>query len=322
LECISPDGKYAVHRFQNEQDNESQSEIVSLPERTKVQGLPSEMQGAVLWSPDSKAIAYTSEETPRFTYVVVCRKDGDVFQKSGWLETFPGAELAESGWPKGWKAIGGGRAYLAPRRWVAADTLEIRGSAYEKLVQKEDDLQEMWAVKVNFTAKLGTKPGALVTSKPVVIFKGFEPSGENVKVPKEFAAAVPDASQWAYSPDKAFVLVSPAKAVVKLVALKGEKKGKVTEIEAEVKKLFAADYKACQPAATDAELPFAVVDLAGFDADWVFQGKDEIALQCEATTNKDGDHYKGMWCARLDAVWSISQGKFTSQKVTRGAGGK
>ena len=315
LECLSPDGKFAVHRKDSADGSETESEIVSLPERKQVQRLPSGTQGQILWSPDSKSLAYSWEEAPRITHLFIARAEGEIFNRIETLDTFPGGTLSYSGWPKGWKSLGGGRSYVSPRRWLSADTLEMEGLAYQKVARPADEELAMWEVRVHFSAKLGTKEGTAVISKPTIMRRDFEPA-EDAKPPTEISKAVPETLRWTLAPDKAAALVS-TKAGVKLAELKGKHAGRVTALEDEVTQLFAADFKPSHPAGENAAKPFTVVDLMGFSADWVFRSNNEIAIQCEATTNEDGEHYEGMWCARVEAVWNIANHKFTQQKVTR-----
>jgi hypothetical protein len=49
----------------------------------------------------------------------------------------------------------------------------------------------------------------------------------------------------------------------------------------------------------------------------VLKGADRVVIACEATTNPDGNQRSKMWCARLDAVLSVKEAKFTEQKVVR-----
>jgi hypothetical protein len=156
---VSPDGKFAVRISCSREPDDPNNidsvlvigvELITLPSKTILLGLPQNFEGGaphLIWSPDSKWLAFSVSRGTRITNTQVYRRRGDNFTPlpSEDLRVYAGGDVRNE--------------YVEPIRWVKTGVLLLEQVDIFRGGNGEDATYQ-------FTAKFDEKTGKFqITSK-------------------------------------------------------------------------------------------------------------------------------------------------------------
>jgi hypothetical protein len=300
---ISPDGRFAV--YEQRSGEIVDAHLIALPSREKVMRLANGA-GHLVWTPDSRRFARSVEEGVHNITLAIYGRSGAELDVIARIDTFPSGSSATKSWPKRWQDTGREHQELRPIRWLDRETLLLGAHHSVRLQQGEEST--FWQLDAQFTAKLGPK-GKLTKSPLTILRRGFIDAEKSP--PKLVSDHVDAPRDWQVSGDQSIALVE-AEGVLDLIEQRAGEAARVTHLWKQIEELFLPDFRDCGAEPLDAAQPFRI------EGDWLLQGTKRVVIRCEASTNRSGDQRSKMWCARLDAVWSIKEAKFIEQKVVRG----
>jgi len=300
---ISPDGRFAVHERRSGETVDAQ--LIALPSLEKIMPLANGA-GHLVWSPDSRRFARSIDEGVHNITVAIYDRSGSSFNVIARIDTFPGPSSKTKPWQKGWRDTGREHQELRPIRWLDLEMLLLGAHRSVRLQKGEEST--FWQLDAQFTAKLDAK-GKLARSPLTILRRDFIDAEQSP--PKLVSDHVAAPREWQLSSDQSIALVE-AEGVLDLIEQRPGEPARVTHLRKQLEALFLPNFRDCGAEPLDAGPPFSI------DGDWFLQGAERVVIHCEASTNPRGDQRSKMWCARLDAVWSIKEAKFIEQKVVRG----
>lgn len=305
---ISPDGLFAVQRYGKDYGSEDAA-LIALPSGATVRPLEN-WAGDLVWTLDSRRFAHTHELGMKWTGTAIYERVGDRFDVVEVIQDYPGSRSVFQRWPRGWREGRYGLLRIHPKRWLTPDALLLDVSHAVQLDKKAESQE--WSLEGRFTVTFGKKgkrsKSALTTSS-----RGF--GDAKPSPPKLVSDHLAEPDNWQMSPDKSVALIESA-GVLDLIKQRRDGPARVTHLGKLIEQLLLSDFNASGAAPLNVEKPFS------FDGDGFLEGAERVVIRGEATTNPDGKQRSKMWCARLDAVWSLEGAKFIEQKIVRGFCGK
>ncbi len=119
-------------------------------------------------------------------------------------------------------------------------------------------------------------------------------------------------AQW--SADSSVALVTrlasdDGSAAVELIELREGRVARITHLQHMLEELLRPDFRRSGAKPYEEERPLVLTP------GWVLEGNGRVVIACQAATNPDGTAEQKSWLARLTAVWSVAEAKFTAHKV-------